>query len=228
MPMRTELPTISITWTTTSSPSMIFSPGFLVMMSTVASPPWKARLERWVRLGRLDGAGLGEQRGPDGSVRRLVDDLVATALPDNNRRAAVATEVRRLADGADGDPDVDLRGVLGAHPGGVRVGEVDAVVAVVQPRVRDRERDVGVVDGVQPGERRVRVRGDERVARPPEPDQARRELDHGVAVDLERAEAGAVEREGHGKGISLGGSDQRRKSSSEAWTMLAPALSADW
>jgi hypothetical protein len=33
MPTRTELPTISMTWTTISSPSMIFSPGRRVMMS---------------------------------------------------------------------------------------------------------------------------------------------------------------------------------------------------
>src|SRR5215217_2543415 len=35
--MRTELPTISITWTTMSSPSMTFSPGFLVMISKLLS-----------------------------------------------------------------------------------------------------------------------------------------------------------------------------------------------
>src|SRR5688500_11826671 len=155
MPMRTELPTISITWTTTSSPSMIFSPGLRVMMSTGGSS-LEARPERnggRRRLRRLDGRRLREQRGADGSVRRLVDHLVALAVPDHNRRAEVATEVRQLAGGPDGDPDVDLRGVAGADPRGVRVAQLDRVVGEVQPRVRDRERHAGVVDGVQPGER---------------------------------------------------------------------------
>jgi hypothetical protein len=40
------LPTISITWTTMSSPSMIFSPGRRVMMS-MKIPPWKASKDVW-------------------------------------------------------------------------------------------------------------------------------------------------------------------------------------
>ena len=51
--MRTELPTISITWTTMSSPSMIFSPGRRVMMQHLGSS-----LECFEKA----GAALGEAR----------------------------------------------------------------------------------------------------------------------------------------------------------------------
>src|SRR5215218_186807 len=197
MPTRTELPTISITWTTTSSPSMIFSPGFLVMMSTLRLLLGKRGGTVDAALCRLGGIGRREQRSPDGSVRRLVDHLMAAALPDHNRRAEVATEVRQLRGGANRDPDVDLRGVGDADARGVGVGQIDLVLAVVEPRIRDRERHVGVVDRVQPRERRVGIGGDERVPRPAEADQARREVDHRVGVDLEPAEPRAVEGEGH-------------------------------
>jgi len=40
MPMRTLEPLTSITSTTTSSPSMTFSPGRRVMMSMGDVPPW--------------------------------------------------------------------------------------------------------------------------------------------------------------------------------------------
>src|SRR5215211_6235783 len=136
MPTRTELPTISMTWMTTSSPSMIFSPGFLVMMSTVRS---SLEVTGW--LGRGDGGGLGEQRGADGGVRRLVDHLVAAAVRDHDRRAEVAAEVRELLGGPNGDPQVDRGGVARADPLGVGVGQLDRVVAEVLPRVGDRQGD---------------------------------------------------------------------------------------
>jgi hypothetical protein len=71
MPTRTELPTISITWTTTSSPTMIFSPGRLVMMS-MKIPPWKtSSVVVWC-----------------GALRRRA----TAALCDQDRRAEVCAE----------------------------------------------------------------------------------------------------------------------------------------
>src|SRR3712207_3577077 len=126
MPTRTDEPTISITCTTTSSPSMIFSPGLRVMMSTEFS--WRPR-----RLGGgVVGGGLGEQRGADGGVRRLVDRLVADSLAHHDRRAEVAAEALELAHGPNRDPHADVGGVSGADAVRVGVGELDGEPGEVQ------------------------------------------------------------------------------------------------
>src|SRR4051794_5019825 len=105
MPTRTVLPTISITWTTTSSPIMIFSPIRRVMSSMV--PPWIQLRERvWSKFARLRGGdGVGrEERCAHRRVAALVDDLVALAVGDQDRRAQVGVKVGQLGAGADGDP----------------------------------------------------------------------------------------------------------------------------
>src|SRR4051794_19181345 len=132
MPTRTVLPTISITWTTTSSPTMIFSPARRVMSSML--PPWIS-CGRWMEGGGLRrGGDGGEQRGAHGGVRRLVDELVALALGHEDRRAQVGVEVRELGAGADGHPHVDVRRG-GRDRFGVGVGELDGVVGEEVPGV---------------------------------------------------------------------------------------------
>src|SRR3982751_5467626 len=101
MPTRTVLPTISLMWTTTSSPTMIFSPARRVMSSML--PPWIS-CERDGGWGLRRGGDRGEQRGAHGSVLRLVDERVALALGDEDRGAQVRVEVRQLGAGADRDP----------------------------------------------------------------------------------------------------------------------------
>src|SRR5215217_328066 len=162
MPTRTELPTISMTWTTMSSPTMTFSPGWRVMMSMFACSSLEAMPGRGTcrarPLRRLLRHGLCEQRGPHGSVRRLVDHLMATAVRDHNRRAEGRTEVRQLLARANGHPNGNLIGV-GADPLGVLVGELDREVGEELPRA---------------------VTGSARSA-----DEARGELDHVGGVDLD-------------------------------------------
>src|SRR3954452_8830499 len=102
MPTRTVLPTISITCTTTSSPTMIFSPTRRVMSSMV--PPW-IQLRGGMRFGSGEavlrgGRNVGrEQRRADGSVGGLVDDLVALAVGDQDRGTQVRVEVGQLGAG---------------------------------------------------------------------------------------------------------------------------------
>src|ERR687898_1939105 len=139
MPTRTELPTISMTSTTMSSPTMMRSPARRVMMSTVL-PPWKSavnRLDVQRRLGRRLDHVTGEQRGAHGGVARLVDHLMAAAVCDQDRRAEVRTEVRGGRTGADRHPDVR---VLGAHALGVGVGQLDGSPTSTRTRARPRAR----------------------------------------------------------------------------------------
>src|SRR4051794_30198361 len=105
MPTRTVLPTISITWTTTSSPTMTFSPARRVMIS-MAVPPWIRCGGKClgVCLRGLNGH-VGEQRDAH-LVRHLVDHLMATATDDHYRRVEVRAEVRELGPGADDDVDL--------------------------------------------------------------------------------------------------------------------------
>src|SRR4051812_9610296 len=131
MPRRTVFPTISITCTTTSSPTMIFSPTRRVMSSMV--PPWiqlRAGLWRGLSSGR-DGR---EERGADGGIRGLVDDLVALAVGDEDRGAQVRVEVGQLGAGADRDPHGHV-GRVGADRLGIVIRELDGVVAEEVPRV---------------------------------------------------------------------------------------------
>src|ERR1700754_3045240 len=169
MPMRTVLPTISITWTTTSSPIMIFSPTRRVMSSMV--PPW-IQLRVYGRTCSGSGRnGRGEQRGANGGLGGLVDDLVAAALADEDRSAQVRVEVSELGAGANRHEHGHV-GRVGGDARGVRVGQVDGVVGEEVPGVGDRQGQRRIVDGVQPAERAVFGRGDQRVARAAEADQA--------------------------------------------------------
>src|SRR3954447_1091934 len=131
MPTRTVLPTISITCAPRSSPTMIFSPARRVMSSML--PPWISCEAGGLGDLRRGGDG-GEQRGADGGVLGLVDDLVAVALGDEDRRAQVRVEVRQLRAGADGHPDLDVARV-GGDAGGLLVGQLDRVVGEEAPRV---------------------------------------------------------------------------------------------
>src|SRR3954467_5041557 len=210
MPTRGVLPTISITWTTTSSPTMTFSPARRVMIS-MAVPPWirVAGGNVWAVVLCGLGGHVGEQRDAH-LVRHLVDHLMATAVRDHYRRVEVRTEVRKLRTGA--DDDVDL-GRLGPDASEVGVGELDGVVGEEGERVGDRQRERRLVDGVQPAEGRLGVGRDDGVAAAAESDQAGRELDHGVGRDLQRAEARGLDgKGGHGspgggwRGVASGGS----------------------
>src|ERR1700742_3183651 len=98
MPMRTLEPLTSITSTTTSSPTMIFSPGRRGMMSMRGIPPWIP--SQWSeRTGGLCGLRrrllleAGEEGRADGGVRGLVDDLVTLVAHDEDRRTEVRAEV---------------------------------------------------------------------------------------------------------------------------------------
>src|SRR4051794_15159288 len=114
MPMRTDPPTSSMTWTTMSSPTMTRSPGFRVMISMFSTssldrgshPRGAGATGARAALGSLSGEGPGEQRSPDREVRRLVDHLMADTVRDKDRRAEVRPEVRELGTRADGHPDV--------------------------------------------------------------------------------------------------------------------------
>src|SRR4051812_48154725 len=234
MPTRTVLPTISITWTTTSSPTMIFSPARRVMSSML--PPWIS-CGRWMEGGGLRrGGDGGEQRGAHGGVRRLVDDLVALALGDDDRRAQVGVEVRELGAGANRDPDGDVLGGRGDRLR-VGVGELDGVVGEERPGVGDRQRHRRIVERVQPAQGAVLGAGHERVARAAEADQAVRELDDVLGRDLERAEARGVKSDGGHSSARVswreGEADTRfigylRRSISDASTMFAPARNEAW
>src|SRR3954452_24913951 len=88
MPMRTLEPLTSVTSTTTSSPTMIFSPGRRVMMSTGGfllgvRVCWFERTERGLRgLRRRLLLEAGEEGSTNRGVRGLVDDLVALVAHD--------------------------------------------------------------------------------------------------------------------------------------------------
>src|SRR3954468_18822479 len=130
MPTRTVLPTISITWTTTSSPTMTFSPARRGMIS-MAVPPWIRVAGGCAGVLRGLHGHVGEQRGAHG-MRDLVDHLVAAAVGHDDGRMQVRAEVRQLGSGADDDPDL---GGVGAHAGRVGVGELDREVGEERPRI---------------------------------------------------------------------------------------------
>ena len=77
---------------------------------------WCGAQRRWTTAARQPPLrDPSEQRGADGSVRDLVDHLVAATLRNQDRRAEVRTEVRELGAGADGDED---GGIVGVECGG--------------------------------------------------------------------------------------------------------------
>src|SRR4051794_36270407 len=136
--MRTELPTISMTWTVTSSPNMIFCPARLVMINMVGVPPWKrCRLRR----GLAGGSQRLEQRGPHRSVLSLVDDLEALACGDQDRGAQVAPEVLELRSGPHGHEHVGLVGGRDPDPLGLAVGQQDLVAREELERVCNCKRE---------------------------------------------------------------------------------------
>src|SRR3954468_11204211 len=129
MPMRTWLPTISITWTEMSSPRMIFSPGRRVMISTRPGYPDAVPSPRPGRVSGRLALGPGEQRRPHRGLGGLVDDLVAAAVVDDDRGPEVRGEVAPLGRGPHRHPHRDVRRVLG-QPGvrGGGVGELEGVL----------------------------------------------------------------------------------------------------
>src|SRR3954453_24053971 len=143
MPTRTVLPTISLMWKTMSSPTMIFSPARRVMSSMV--PPW-IQLRADVCVSWLGGGRDGrEQRGANGGVRGLIDDLMALTLGDEDRGPQVGVEVGELRARAHRHEDGDV-GRVARDRGSRLVGQVDRVVVEEVPRVRDRQRQRRVVD----------------------------------------------------------------------------------
>src|SRR5919201_2029037 len=150
MPMRTVEPVTSITSMQTSLPTLIFSPGRLVMMSIANSS-----LENG--SGRLLRRRPLEQRGTNGSVGGLVDDLVAAATRDQDRRVEVGTKALQRIGCTDRDVDgrVVLRGQ--ADAGRLVVRELDLVVGEEPEGVRHRHGEIGIVERVQPHERAVLV-----------------------------------------------------------------------
>src|SRR3954469_6949254 len=106
MPIRTWLPTISMTCTEMSSPSMIFSPGRRVMISIAgAYPPGGGGPLRPRAAGRRRSGRLlrraGEQPGAHRGLGGHVDDLAALAAVDEQRGAQVGAEVLHVRGGAD-------------------------------------------------------------------------------------------------------------------------------
>src|SRR3712207_9256294 len=91
--------------------------------------------------------------------------------------------------------DRGLLGVGDADALGLLVGELDLEVLEEAPRVRDGDRELGVVDRVQPDEGAVLGAGEQRPARAGEADEAVRELDHRLRGDLERSEERRVGKE---------------------------------
>src|SRR3954470_14805507 len=234
MPMRTLEPETSITSMTVSSPSMTFSPGRRVMMSMGTVPPWsRGELERCSGcypvnpLGSDLGSILREERSTDRSVGSLVDDLMACTLCDQDRRAEIGTEVFQDLAGAHGHVDRGLIGVVDADAVGLVVGQLDLVAGEEAPRVRERQREVGVLERVQPHERGLLAAGEQGVTPAPEADEAVRELDDRLVGDLERPEAGRLKCEGLG-GHGGGTASYRRKSRSDGWMIDAPDRSAAW
>ena len=146
--MRTWLPTISITWMEMSSPSMIFSPGRRVMISTGAAYSVSARAGGCV-------ASCREQRGAHGGAVGLVDDLVAAAVETRIGALQVAREVLELAGGAHGDEHVTPAPSSGRPAAAVASSDSSScVVREELPRVGDGQGELRVVGGLQPDERR--------------------------------------------------------------------------
>ena len=85
------------------------------------------------------------------------------------------------------------------------------------------QRERGVLQRVQPQEAGAGVAVDQRVAQAAEPDQAERELDHVLLLDLERSEADALECDWHG-GCPLAG--YFRKFRRDSWMIVAPDFRA--
>src|SRR5919204_5773213 len=174
MPIRTVEPVTSITSMQTSLPTLIFSPGRLVMMSIAYSSleNGSGRLHLPLR-----GRAL-EQRGTDGSVGGLVDDLVAAATRDQDRRVEVGTKALQRIGCANRHVDGRVVGLGQANTRSLLVGELDLVVAEEPEGVRHRHGEVGVVDRVQPHECAVLVASEQGVAGTAKPDEAAGELDH--------------------------------------------------
>src|SRR3954452_22734653 len=234
MPMRTLEPETSITSMTTSSPSMTFSPGRRVMMSMDGSS-----LEPWERSDRKSGRGrcstLGrclrrsrEQRRANGSVRGLVDHLVAVTVCDQDRRAQVGAEVLQRLRGANRHVDHGHLGGGDADPVGLVIAELDLVGVEELPRVGQRKSELRVLERVQPHEGGLLVASQERVAAPAQADEAGRELDDGLGRHLDGAEPRRLERDGlGGHGLDCG-LRYRKKSSSDGWMIDAPLRRAAW
>src|SRR5213078_3049188 len=140
-------------------------------------PPWLGG-----DLGRA-----GEERRADRCVGSLVDDLETLSVCDQDRRAEVRTEVFQRFRRPNSHVDGRVAGVVDAQALGLVVGELDLEAREEPPRVGERQRQVRVVERVQPDERRVLFAGEEGVAMTAEADEPVRELDDGVVRDLERA-----------------------------------------
>src|SRR4051794_38089277 len=211
-------------WILVSSPSMIRSPGRRVMISTLGFLLGKGCAEGTDLRDGLGLGHLGEQRGAHGRAAGLVDHLVSATMRDDDRRAGVGVEVVERLAGPDGDVDVGLVRVGDADASGLRVGDLHLERGEEVPRVRDGDRQRGVLERVQPQERGRLLARDERVARAAEPDQAVRELEDRLVRDLQEPEASAVDCGWHLPPPCR----YLRKSRSDDWTMFAPAASADW
>src|SRR4051812_6239303 len=116
MPMRTWFPTISITWMETSSPSMIFSPGRLVMIST--GPPYLARALAYAAASRLSRKSRARTDAPSASLSTWWPVPAQTTVPAGTSAADAA----KLVNSADGSPvyasEVGGRLVLSARTTG--------------------------------------------------------------------------------------------------------------
>src|SRR5262249_44248208 len=125
MPMRTVEPVTSITSMQTSLPTLIFSPGRLVMMSIASYSSLEngsGRLHLPLRSRPL------EQRGTDGSVGGLVDDLVAAATRDQDRRIEVGTKALQRIGCTNRHVDGRVVGLGQAHARSLLVGKLDLVL----------------------------------------------------------------------------------------------------
>src|SRR5689334_3507994 len=143
IPTRTLDPLTSITSTTTSSPSMIFSPGRLVMMSKV--PPWERIGGRAYCVSPLCADGRAQ-----GRVGHLVDDLVPALAHDDDGGSKVQAEHPQLVVMPNGG--VRRRPTEIADGQAIRlvVGQFDRVPLKEPERIGDWNRARGMVEVLKP------------------------------------------------------------------------------
>src|SRR5947209_4114724 len=150
-----------MTSTTTLSPSMTRSPARRVILS----------IKRSCSAARRCGRLRRKQGSPERAVARLVDHLVALAVPHEDRRLEIGAEVLERLSRPYRDVDRDRRDVVEPEPLGVLVGQLNLTRGEEARRVGDWQRQFRILKGVQPEKRALLVGGEQRVTRPAEPDQ---------------------------------------------------------
>lgn len=118
---------------------------------------------------------------------------MADAGRDEDRGKEVRAHLVRVLVGADDNEDFGLRRVGDADPFGLLVGEDDFVVGEELEGVRHRQRQVLLRSLLEPLEGAVLLPREEGEAGAADADHPLREIEHGVARNLELPEAAAVD-----------------------------------